>query len=255
MPFARVRSTLQAAERFLLPPACLLCGVQNAPGDGEALVCGLCRSRWHPVAHPVCTRCGQPPSTDEPSCRTCEWWPEGLSQVRSAVWLTAGARKAVHLFKFEGWWRAADPLAQVMGHLEPLTDRVLLVPIPLGSKRRRQRGYNQSEHLARALGGGTGAPVAADRLKRVRETKTQSALTPEGRLANVRDVFQAVGVAGARIVLVDDVFTTGATLVAAATALRTAGAARVDAVTFARAESPLAAPDARHGTTTNETRS
>jgi ComF family protein len=246
VPFAKIRSTLLAAERFLLPPACLLCGVQNAPTEGEVLVCGLCRSRWHPVPSPVCDRCGQPRSAGDPACRMCEWWPDGLGRVRSAVWLTGGARTAVHLLKFEGWWRAADSLALVMGQLEPLTEAALLIPIPLGSKRRRKRGYNQSEHIAWALGGERGMLVGPDRLTRVRETQTQSALTPEGRLANVRGAFRATGVASRRVVLVDDVFTTGATLVAAASALGSAGATRVDAVTFARAEGSLTTPDARH---------
>ena len=161
------------------------------------------------------------------------------------MWLTDGAREAVHLFKFEGWWRVADPLARAMIHLDPLTGGVLLVPVPLGRKRRRQRGYNQCEHLAHALGCKTDMVVAVDRLARVRETPTQTALTPEGRLANVRDAFRATRVQGRRVVLIDDVFTTGATLVAAAAALLSAGAAQVDAVTFARAEGPLPIPDAR----------
>ena len=109
------------------------------------------------------------------------------------------------------------------------------MPVPLAAKRLRDRGYNQSEHLARALGRLVAKPVRIDALKRVRETPTQTALTPEARLANVAGAFRAAGVQGSRVVLVDDVFTTGATLVAAAAALRKAGAAEVNAVTFARA--------------------
>lgn len=152
--------------------------------------------------------------------------------------MVEGARRAVHLFKFEGWWRLADSLARPMVALEPLTDRLLLIPVPLGPRRRRRRGYNQSERLARALGRLSGLPVA-DRLVRIRDTRSQSSLAPEARQANVRGVFRAAGVRGRRVVLVDDVFTTGATLVAAAEAARIAGAERVEAVTFARAAGPL----------------
>jgi ComF family protein len=120
-----------------------------------------------------------------------------------------------------------------------LTGRVCLIPVPLGRRRLRSRGYNQSERIAAALGALAGQPVRSDGLVRRRETRTQTALTPEGRQANVAGAFEARAVAGLACVLVDDVFTTGATLAEAAAALRAGGAARVEAVTFARAEPPV----------------
>jgi predicted amidophosphoribosyltransferase len=119
-----------------------------------------------------------------------------------------------------------------------------LVPIPAGRRRLRQRGYNQAEMIARPLGARWRMPVATAILRRVRETKTQTALTPEGRLANVAGAFVAAPVPasmrapGSRVrqaILVDDVLTTGATLDAAAVALATAGWPAVGVVTFARA--------------------
>jgi ComF family protein len=161
--------------------------------------------------------------------------------VRSAVWLDGGARDVVHALKYDGWWRAAEAMAAAMRGLEPLTGRRSLVPIPLGRARLRRRGYNQAERLATALGAGLAAPVRSELLRRCRETPTQTALTPEARHANVAGAFVAAGsVRGMRCVLVDDVFTTGATLAAAAAALAAAGAASVEAVTFARAPLPVA---------------
>jgi ComF family protein len=151
------------------------------------------------------------------------------------VWLEGSARDAVHQLKYGGWSRAAEAMAESMKGLEPLTGQVCLIPIPLGRRRQRVRGYNQSERIAAALAGRIGRPVRTDLLQRVRETRTQTALTPEARHANVAAAFSAIPVTGLELVLVDDVFTTGATLAAAAAALVDAGAARVEAVTFARA--------------------
>ena len=234
----RLGAALDDVERWLLPPACLLCDGPMPAREGDALVCGLCRSRWRRVPDPVCRRCGQPAFGDL-ECRICAGWPEGLERVRSAVWLAGGAQRAVHLLKYEGWWRVAEALAEPMATLEPLTGGVSLIPVPLGARRQRARGYNQSERIAAALGRRLGLAVRADLLGRGRETTTQTALTPEARRANVADAFAPRGRVAGRLVLVDDVFTTGATLLAAAAALAAAGAERVDAVTFGRAVEPV----------------
>jgi ComF family protein len=114
-----------------------------------------------------------------------------------------------------------------------------LVPVPLAPGRLRRRGYNQAERLASALSERAGLRLRGDLLVRVRDTRTQTALAPEARQANVAGAFMKVGATEARVVLVDDVFTTGATLVAAASTLLEAGAKRVGAVTFARAKPPI----------------
>jgi ComF family protein len=236
----RILTSLNAVERWLLPAACLLCDEPIPAREGDALICDLCRVRWRSVSHPLCERCGQPTQKGL-ECRLCAEWPEGLSRVRSAVWLEGSARSAVHRLKYEGWSRASEAMANAMRELEPLTGQVSLIPIPLGRRRLRARGYNQSELIAGALGALLDLPVRGDLLHRVRDTRTQTALTPEARQANVSGAFEAAPIAGTALVLVDDVFTTGATLAAAAAALVVAGAARVEAVTFARAVADLGA--------------
>jgi len=154
--------------------------------------------------------------------------------------LEEGARHAVHALKYGGLPRIADDLAAAMSGTRPLSDGPsALVPIPLAPKRLRERGYNQSEMLARALARQWRIPVLVDLLVRTRETPTQTTLTPETRLANVAGAFTAgTAFRWATLVLVDDVFTTGATLAEAARALEEAGAQRLYGVTFARAAIP-----------------
>ena len=172
------------------------------------------------------------------------------------MWLEEGARQAVHALKYGGLPRIADDLAAAMSGLRPPADGPsALIPIPLAAKRLRERGYNQSEVLARALAQQWRIPVLLDALVRTRETPTQTALTPDTRLANVAGAFALrIDDCGLRIgnlpiksairneqfaiVLVDDVFTTGATLAEAARALEQTGARRIQGVTFARAAIP-----------------
>ncbi len=146
----------------------------------------------------------------------------------------------MHALKYGGLPRIADDMAAVMGGLADSTiGSSALAPIPLAPKRLRQRGYNQSDALARALGRQWRVPVLPHLLARTRETPTQTALTPETRLANVAGAFAVARPrAPSVVILVDDVFTTGATLAEAARALAQAGATRVMGVTFARAAIP-----------------
>jgi ComF family protein len=234
-----------ALDQLFLPAECPLCRNMLTSSEAARLVCGPCRTRWRAVRPPWCARCGQP----EPhfgACRVCAEWPAALRAARSAVWLTDGAREAIHALKYGGLPRIAEELAAVMDGLRPPPDRPsLLIPIPLAPRRERQRGYNQSAVLATALSRRWGIPVRGI-LARVRDTPTQTALTPEKRLANVAGAFAVRnGARGTRsdegsstLILVDDVFTTGATLAEAARALQDAGAQRLHALTFARAAIP-----------------
>jgi ComF family protein len=154
--------------------------------------------------------------------------------------LDPAVRHLMHQFKYHGWRRLAERFAAamvpLMDHVHPDAD---LVPVPLAARRWRQRGYNQAAELASALGRRTGRAVAVWRIGRQRETATQTRLATAQRRANLAGAF-AARAAERPVVLVDDVFTTGATLLSAASALLDAGAIRVEAVTFARAQPPLA---------------
>ena len=249
-----MRYVREAIEQLLLPAECALCHALLSYARSARVVCDVCRHRWRAVRPPWCGRCGQPEPHFGP-CRLCADWPGALRVVRSAVWLEAGARDAVHALKYGALARIADDLAGAMAGIAlPGRDAAWLVPVPLGRHRLRERGYNQSERLARALARRWRRPVV-DLLARVRETATQTALTPDARLANVAGAFQvrngecgvrserapahsALRIPHSPLVLVDDVFTTGATLAEAARALEQGGARTVLGVTFGRATLP-----------------
>lgn len=238
---------LRRVERWLLPAECFACQ-QPVRGSDDPLVCAVCRLRWRSLSEPRCPLCGEPSSLGL-ACRVCASWPAGFGPVRSAVWFDRHARAMVHRFKYQGWWRLAESFARRMAPLLREFGDADLVPVPLAAGRRRERGYNQAECLAVALRALTGLPVCPDRLARTRETGTQTRLTPEARQANLAGAFAGEHESRAAI-LVDDVFTTGATLTSAATVLLDAGAAWVGGVTFARAEPPLREAGSRLGSIT-----
>ena len=243
-------SPARIIEQLLLPAECLVCHALLAERNAESIVCPVCRHRWRAVRPPWCQRCGQPEPHFGP-CRLCAEWPAALTMVRSAVWLSDGAREAVHALKYRGLPRIAADLAVAMAGVSLPTDAAsVLIPIPLAPKRLRERGYNQSEALAEALGRRWHLPVSRTLLTRTRETATQTALTPETRLANVAGAFatrnaelgtrngSAFRLPTSALILVDDVFTTGATLAEAARALEQAGARTIFGITFGRAVIP-----------------
>ena len=154
------------------------------------------------------------------------------------------AGSIVHALKYAGWEKIADGLAERMSHLawprDVVEERAGLIPIPLASARKRQRGYNQSALIARGLGVRWRIPVWEDLVLRSRETTSQTRLTPEQRLDNVADSFriderQRSSIEGAHVVIVDDVVTTAATLNECAKLLYKAGARIISYVTFGRA--------------------
>jgi ComF family protein len=232
---------IRRVERWLLPAECSVC--QRPVSDSsESLVCDVCRARWRSIAPPWCNVCGEP-SPLNLACRLCVDWPPGFGPVRSAVRLDPAVRQMVHRFKYQGWWRLAESFALRMAPIVQAQGNADLVPIPLNRRRRAVRGYNQAERLAVAVGAITGLPVRPDRLARIRDTPTQTRLTPEQRRANLAEAFSAED-CHRPVILIDDVFTTGATLCSAAAELLDRGAEQVSGVTFARAELALAG----HGT-------
>jgi ComF family protein len=177
--------------------------------------------------------------------------PPYVRAVRSVCWVPDGlGGDLVHAFKYDGWHAMASGLGTRMARLpwpaDVAAERTALVPVPLSTRRARERGFNQSARLADVVGQCLGLAVWRDALTRTHFTSSQTRLTPEERLRNVSGAFRVTGdtarLRGAHLVLVDDVVTTAATLNACAAALFAGGSRIISYVTFGRARLPGDAP-------------
>ena len=213
---------------LLLPRRCAACGY-----PGEAL-CDSCRAGIVRLAPPVCERCGAPGAWPVRRCVECAGRRLGFATARAAVVYEARARSAVEAWKEHGRRDlsrlAAELVAEVVG--PPSVDALTYVP---GERDRvLRRGHEPPERLAWELGRLWSLPVRP-LLVRARHVPRQRGLALADRRRNVAGAFAAIGRAPRLLVLVDDVYTTGSTVSACASALRRAGAERVDVVCLARA--------------------
>lgn len=227
------------AWRRAWPAHCLACGGRGA--DGRDL-CPACHARL-PWLRAACSRCALPLPAAVPDrvrdrlCGECLRTPPPLDAVHAALVYAPPLDRLLPRFKFHGDLAAGRLLAALMCETAPRFPRdAALVPVPLHRRRLRQRGYDQALELAKPLARACARPLRDDLLRRARATAAQSRLHADQRKRNLRNAFSVnAGVAlPASVVLVDDVMTTGATLHAAAKALRKAGVARVEAWVCAR---------------------
>jgi len=237
------RSWLNAGLAFIYPEVCQLCGEARAT-PAEGFVCAGCRASVRFIEPPYCSHCGLPfagaitTAFECASCREMRWQ---FCFARSAVIARDAVLDIIHRYKYQRALWFEPFLAELfIGRAEPeLRGQPWdwLVPVPLHPAKQREREFNQAERLARRLSAATKIPVHTRLIRRIRPTQTQTMLSREERLANVREAFAMRGrerLAGQRLVLVDDVFTTGATTSACAAVLRAAGAGDVCVWTVAR---------------------
>ncbi len=237
-----------ALVTVLLAPTCAACsGVLDIPLAGA--VCRNCWAAVLPITPPVCDASGAPlarriespiPTPESRHrCRRCSDRERVIDRARAVGEYDGTLREIIHAFKYDRRRSLATGLARLMHARggELLQDADCVVPVPLHRRRERARGFNQAHELARHLG-----PPAIDALVRSRPTRPQVELAADRRHANVRGAFTLrrrwfrgpVKLEGLKVVLVDDVSTTGATLEACAAVLKEAGAAEVYALTAAR---------------------
>ena len=213
---------------LLLPERCAVCA---RPG---AVLCADCRDMLVRLHEPLCERCGSPGPWPVRRCAECAGRRLAFTRARAAIVYDDPARRLVREWKEHGRRRLADEAAQLVAVVVPAVAVDVLVHVPGDPERAWRRGDVPPRGLARALGQKWGLP-ACELLRRARSLPPQRGLSLADRRRNVRDTVVATGPPPRRVCLVDDVYTSGATADACASALRRAGARHVEVVTLARA--------------------
>ena len=234
---------IKAGLALLYPEACQLCGEQPATAN-EGFVCAKCWNQVRFIKPPFCGRCGVPFAgalTTPFECGNCRDTEFHFVSARSAVTARGVVLEVIHRYKYSRalWFEPFLVDLFLRAALPVLRDEKwdLVVPVPLHRLKEREREFNQAERLAAPLAKALALPLHSQRLRRVQPTRTQTLLTKTQRAENVRRAFARGAdrrLQGERVILVDDVFTTGATTSACARVLRAEGASEVCVWTVAR---------------------
>lgn len=218
--------------KWIFPDKCVVCGrilTQKTSG-----VCESCRKKMPEIQEPLCFHCGKPlASTQQEYCHDCAGKKSRLKQG-TAIWeYTESMKTVMSGFKYGGYEEDAVFFAKEMlrlrGDVLMRWAPDVIIPVPLHRKKRWFRGYNQAESLAMELGRCLGIPVCPDALRRIRYTKPQKQLDDKKRFENMKRAFSVAKDIkkrprlGSRVLLVDDIYTTGATMEACAAALQKCG--------------------------------
>ncbi len=244
---------MRRALRFFLPVHCSSCA-SLLTDDPIPYFCSDCWSTIALMPDARCSRCDRPfPSsvaiTYSPNhvCQPCAERPPSYTKAWTLYPYTSLLQQAIRLFKYQGKVSLATPLAALMiARLPPLDSIDLIMPVPLHSERLRQREFNQSLLLADGIGRHLDIPVAYTNLIRTLPTPAQTTLSRKSRLKNLRRAFAVRhphAIVKKRILLIDDVFTTGTTVNECAKTLRKAGSGDVFVMTLGRTMDPTMIPD------------
>jgi len=251
-----LKSALDSVVSVLFPGPCRICAC-TLTNASRIPVCESCLAGFERIAEPMCLRCGRPFESDvaleaiEPKCRLCRLDFYAFDRARSFATYDDALSEAIVLLKYErverlGDW-FAERLAEIAGRAPADWRADVVVPVPLHRERRRERGYNQAELIARPLARRLKLPLNPGILLRTKPRPAQLVLSRTEHWKSVRGAYATAGgarVDNLRVLLVDDVLTTGATLDACARALKKAGAAAVLGLTVARVRSWAVAPGA-----------
>jgi len=238
-----IKSWLATGLTFFYPDVCQTCGLESATAQ-EGYVGTRCWEKVRFIKPPFCDRCGLPFEGEIGApfeCSNCRDMELSFCSARAAVLVNGLVLDVIHRYKYQRalWFEVflADLLQRQATSVLRQQQWDMIVPVPLFPLKKREREFNQAEHLAARLSKAVGVPLEASLLRRVEHTRTQTLLSRSERARNVRHAFrvrQASRLSGRRVVLVDDVLTTGATTSACAKVLKEAGAGEVCVWTVAR---------------------
>jgi ComF family protein len=235
-----IRSAARTSVDFALPPRCPGCGIIV---EDQHRFCLQCWQSLHFLGAPCCARCGLPfeyHAGEGAECGACIADPPRFDRLRAGVAYGDVARMVALKLKYSGRPGVAETMAQLMSrHVDRQDASALLVPVPLHRWRIWKRGYNQSALIASALARRTGLVTQLALIERIKATPPLKGMNRRERAAAVRGAFRvdetsAQIASGRTIILIDDVFTSGATANACAQVLKRRGAARVDVLCWAR---------------------
>jgi ComF family protein len=233
----------RALINFFFPLKCPLCGIFLEENNLDR-PCPSCLSQINFFSHPYCPRCGLGFHTsvgEDHFCSSCLMGLWDFAKARSLGPYEGLMVEVISRFKFRGVSRLADPLGTLLADYQdaafPFTEFDLILSVPLHPQRLRERGFNQSLLLARRISQVHSIPLDFTSLQRIRHTQPQTELSGPERKKNIQGAFRVKkggDISGKRILLIDDVFTTGATVQECSQVLLAAGAKQVDVLTLAR---------------------
>lgn len=225
---------------FIFPPRCAVCGEVLALGERKGFLCHKCGENIPFIPKDICPHCGGETET----AGFCDFCLKPFAfETACAAFPYEKVRQTIHLFKYEGGKQLGEGLGELMAgyllqyHEELMVKTDVILSVPLHSKKEKRRGFNQTHILCQKISEKTGLVFWKDGLRRKRDTVAQSTLsTPEERRQNLKGAFEtAADVSGKRVLLVDDIFTTGSTCNECAKALYRAGAKEVHIVCLSAA--------------------
>ncbi len=233
-----LHQTINTAINFLYPTQCRICknqiGLETVP-----YMCDKCWNNIDFVLQPWCDLCGTPKING--TCADCNDKPPRFGKLRTIAFYEGALQQAIHLFKFERRIYLAKFLIQIIINNIPsdcnIADYDYIIPIPIHKQRLNERGFNQSYILSKGISKKHKVEVSTDVLIRRRNTSPQSSLDRDKRLQNIIGAFELSNeeqIQGKKILLFDDVFTTGATVSEAVNVLWSADPTEVDVLTLAR---------------------
>jgi len=245
LTFSTFRRLLRPLAAVLLPADCLVCGA-HLPAEHDGGVCLRCWRTFRRHEGPCCRRCGDPVFAFEHrsppanfQCEQCRLRPRSFQRCRSAGLFEGAFREAIHRVKFDGEAVLGRSLGRWLARSLPgeAAESDLVAPVPLHPRRIRERGFNQSELLSYAVAAAAGLSHSPRLLRKTTPTRSQTGLGREDRRRNLRGTFSVSpgeALKGKRVLLVDDIYTTGCTVEECARVLRRAGVRAVRVVTLAR---------------------